>query len=184
MRYVIMRLSCKIKNSQRTTEYVYKINWIFVSRRDKGDEEISRHLLLQSCELAHRFRSSVCRVFPLPCFLMLLPHPAVIVPRREKARFTIGEEGTLLGLNTSEPVSHRNREAAPQGTELRFTEDNLQRQRPRWESGCKMEVGDISSRKLSSKRERTRQRRKRALRIFICRSTCEGSNCSVRIIVE
>jgi len=51
---------------------------------------------------------------------MLLPHPAVIVPSREKARFTIGDEGTLLGLNTSEPVSHRNRGAAPQGMEIGF----------------------------------------------------------------
>jgi len=56
----------------------------------------------------------------LPCFLILLPHPAVIVPSREKARFTIGDEGTLLGLNTSEPVSHRNRGAAPQGMEVEF----------------------------------------------------------------
>lgn len=52
---------------------------------------------------------------------MLLPHPAVIVPNREKARFTIGDEGTLLGLNTSEPVSHRNRGAALQGMEMEFT---------------------------------------------------------------
>lgn len=44
---------------------------------------------------------------------MLLPHPAVIVPNRENALFTIGDDGTLLGLNISEPVSHRNRTAAP-----------------------------------------------------------------------
>lgn len=49
---------------------------------------------------------------------MLLPHPAVIVPNREKARFTIGDEGTLLGLNISEPVSHRKRGAALEGLEM------------------------------------------------------------------
>lgn len=76
--------------------------------------------LLQSCELAQRLRSSVCNVFPLPCFLMLLPQPAVIVPSLENARFIIGDEGTLLGLNKSEPVSHRNRRAAPQDTERKF----------------------------------------------------------------
>lgn len=78
------------------------------------------YLLLQSCELAQRFRSSDCKVFPLPCFLMLLPQPAVIVPSLENARFIIGDEGTLLGLNKSEPVSHRNRRAAPQDTERKF----------------------------------------------------------------
>ena len=67
---------------------------------------MKRHSLLQSCALTQRFRSSLWRV--LPCFLMLLPQPAVIVPSLEKARFTIGDEGTLLGLNTWEPVSHRN----------------------------------------------------------------------------
>ena len=51
---------------------------------------------------------------------MLLPQPAVIVPSLENARFIIGDEGTLLGLNKSEPVSHRNRRAAPQDTERKF----------------------------------------------------------------
>lgn len=59
-------------------------------------------------------------MFPLPCFLILLPQPAVIVPSLENALFIIGDEGTLLGLNKSEPVSHRNRRAAPQDTERKF----------------------------------------------------------------
>lgn len=57
-------------------------------------------LLEQSCEDAHFFLSSVCNVEF--CRLRIdRPHPAVIVPRREKARFTIGEEGTLFGRGDS-----------------------------------------------------------------------------------
>lgn len=47
----------------------------------------------------------------------------------DSARFTFGEDGTLLGLNRSEPVSHRNRRAAPQDTEgetLRAIERDLE----------------------------------------------------------
>jgi hypothetical protein len=119
---------------------------------------------------------------------MLLPHPAVIVPRREKARFTIGDEGTLLGLNTWKPVSHRNRGAAPQGTELRFdgqfTEAEAEERVRDRKVVVKVEVGDISSTKLNVKRERRRKQRKRALRIFVCCSTCGGSNYSMRTTVE
>jgi hypothetical protein len=53
----------------------------------------------QSCDEAHFFLSSA-----LSCDCCLdridLPHPAVIVPSREKARFTIGEDGTDFGLDS------------------------------------------------------------------------------------
>ena len=68
------------------------------------------NLLLQSCELAQRLRSSPDNV---PCFLR--PQP-VIDPRRENARVIMGDDGTLLGLNRSEPVSHRNCATALLGT--------------------------------------------------------------------
>lgn len=55
------------------------------------------HLLEQSCEEAHFFRSSADNCCEL-CFLMDLPQPAVRVPSLENARFTIGELGTLFGL--------------------------------------------------------------------------------------
>jgi len=110
---------------------------------------------------------------------MLLPHPAVIVPRREKARFTIGDEGTLLGLNTSEPVSHRNRGAAPQGTELRFdgqfTEAEAEGRVRDGKLVVSGEVRDISSIKLNAKREGTRQRqRESALSEFLSVQRAEG----------
>lgn len=53
----------------------------------------------QSCEDAHFFLSSAwsCEC----CFERIeRPHPAVMVPRREKARFTIGDEGTLFGRDS------------------------------------------------------------------------------------
>ena len=52
---------------------------------------------LQSCELVHFLSSTVRR----SCFLLLRPHPAVRLPRREKARITDGLLGTLLGLRIS-----------------------------------------------------------------------------------
>jgi len=70
-------------------------------------------LLEQSCELLHFLRSSTERLAAAPlaevpcwfeeelllcCLRMLRPQPAVRVPSREKARFTIGEFGTLFGL--------------------------------------------------------------------------------------
>lgn len=65
----------------------------------------------------------------------------MIVPSREKARFTIGDEGTLLGLNTSEPVSHRNRGAAPQGMEVEFTGiSRRDKDNSRFEVGGKIEI--------------------------------------------
>lgn len=144
------------------------------------------HVLLQSCELAHRFRSSLCRVWPLPCFLILLPHPAVIVPNREKARFTIGDEGTLLGLNTSEPVSHRNRGAALQGMETEFMDSSRR-------NGNKSRVNgrgvwlynNLEEEILSIKfyETKTTQRRKLTLGINnLYLSTCGESKQFVRII--
>lgn len=93
----------------RAKKFVFIIVLIMWSYGVKQKRNI---LLLQSWALTHRFRSSLCRVFP--CFL-LRPHPAVIVPSLTKARFTIGDEGTLLGLNTWERVSHRNGRAGTSG---------------------------------------------------------------------
>lgn len=69
---------------------------------------------MQSCVLDHLLRSSLCKVL---CFRKLFwgKKAEVIVPSRENARLTIGEDGTLLGLNISEPVSHRNRKSALKG---------------------------------------------------------------------
>lgn len=53
----------------------------------------------QSCDEAHFFLSSAFNVEC--CFERIdLPHPAVIVPRREKALLTIGDEGTLFGRDS------------------------------------------------------------------------------------
>lgn len=54
----------------------------------------------QSCEDAHFFLSSTCSVDG-DDFFMDRPQPAVMVPRREKARLTIGDEGTLFGRGDS-----------------------------------------------------------------------------------
>lgn len=58
------------------------------------------NLLEQSCDEAHFFLSSACN-----CELCRLridrPHPAVMVPRRENARLTIGDDGTLFGRGDS-----------------------------------------------------------------------------------
>lgn len=52
----------------------------------------------QSWDEAHFFLSST---FNWDCFdLIERPHPAVIVPNREKARLTIGDEGTLFGRDS------------------------------------------------------------------------------------
>lgn len=59
--------------------------------------------------------------------MILRPQPAVIVPNRENALFTIGDDGTLLGLNISEPVSHRNRTAAPWESEEHQKERQTER---------------------------------------------------------
>lgn len=57
------------------------------------------YLLEQSCELAHFFLSSA---FSCECCLRMdRPQPAVMVPSRENARFTMGELGTLFGLKSS-----------------------------------------------------------------------------------
>lgn len=58
-------------------------------------------LLEQSCDEAHFFLSSV--VSCVFCWRLRIerPQPAVIVPNREKARFTIGELGTLFGRGDS-----------------------------------------------------------------------------------
>lgn len=58
-------------------------------------------LLEQSCDEIHFFLSSGFNWF---VFLLRIerPQPAVIVPSREKARLTIGDEGTLFGLIESE----------------------------------------------------------------------------------
>lgn len=65
--------------------------------KEKEGEEC---LLEQSCEDAHFFLSSACSVEF--CRLRIdRPHPAVIVPKREKARFTIGDDGTLFGRGDS-----------------------------------------------------------------------------------
>ena len=52
----------------------------------------------QSWEEAHFFLSSTDS---RSCFFDDLPHPEVSVPSLEKARITIGELGTLLGLGVS-----------------------------------------------------------------------------------
>lgn len=110
----------------------------------------------------------------------------MIVPNREKARFTIGDEGTLLGLNTSEPVSHRNRGAAPQGMETEFT-DILRKNGNEFRvSGG--EIGYIIERKkyisnIKFYETKTTQRRKLTLRINnLYLSTCGESKQFVRII--
>jgi hypothetical protein len=54
--------------------------------------------LEQSCEEDHFFLSSA--VSWECCLRMDRPQPAVRLPRRENARFTIGELGTLLGLQS------------------------------------------------------------------------------------
>lgn len=53
----------------------------------------------QSCDEAHFFLSST---FNCECCFerMDLPHPAVIVPNRENARLTIGDDGTLFGRDS------------------------------------------------------------------------------------
>lgn len=58
------------------------------------------HSLEQSCVDDHFFLSSTFNWFEF-CLRMERPQPAVIVPRRENARFTIGDEGTLLGRGVS-----------------------------------------------------------------------------------
>lgn len=57
-------------------------------------------LLEQSCEEAHFFLSSAWSV---EFWLRRIdrPHPAVMVPRRENARFTMGDDGTLFGRGDS-----------------------------------------------------------------------------------
>jgi hypothetical protein len=54
--------------------------------------------LEQSCEDDHFFLSSA--VSWECCLRMDRPQPAVRLPRRENARFTMGELGTLLGLQS------------------------------------------------------------------------------------
>lgn len=62
--------------------------------------EMVRFLLEQSCDDAHFFLSSACS-----CEFcdrrIERPHPAVIVPKRENARLTIGDDGTLFGRGVS-----------------------------------------------------------------------------------
>lgn len=58
-------------------------------------------LLEQSCDEAHFFLSSAWRVEFWLDRRIDLPQPAVMVPSREKARFTIGELGTLFGRGDS-----------------------------------------------------------------------------------
>lgn len=65
-----------------------------------GILQIEKCLLEQSCDDAHFFLSSAFS--PEFCCLRIeRPQPAVIVPKRENARFTIGDDGTLFGLGVS-----------------------------------------------------------------------------------
>lgn len=57
-------------------------------------------LLEQSCDEVHFFLSSACSV-ELCERRIDRPQPAVIVPKRENARLTMGEDGTLFGRGAS-----------------------------------------------------------------------------------
>lgn len=62
------------------------------------DESFSFVSCEQSCEELHFFLSSAANCCCWFAFPLDRPQPAVRLPRREKARITIGDDGTLFGL--------------------------------------------------------------------------------------
>lgn len=97
-----LRMICKVNclsfshQRQLGLSIWHTITWRFAIGITIILMKLIRYSLEQSCELAHFFLSSALRCEC--CFRIDRPHPAVIVPSRENARFTIGELGTLFGL--------------------------------------------------------------------------------------